>query len=444
MKIKLPDEVNNIIAQLESHGYEAYIVGGCVRDALLGRNPEDWDITSNALPEDIKRIFPVTIDTGIAHGTVTVRRNKKNYEVTTYRVDGEYIDSRHPENVTFVRNLKEDLRRRDFTVNAMAYNDRVGLVDEFSGFADLKSGIIRCVEDPYRRFSEDALRMLRAVRFLAQLDFSLENKTREAISSLAGNLSKISAERICSEFIKIITGNHPEAILEIYNLHLTKSFFPEWDEMMITPQNTVHHKTDVGNHSLLVMQNVKNTKKMRLAALLHDVGKPICRKVDAKGSDHFAGHPQVGAQIAKDVLERLKLDNDTIRYVTRIVKFHDDRPPVTKRTVRRLINRIGEDLFPDMLDFRLGDILGQSEYRRDEKVAEIDKFREYYNEIMKNNYCVSIKSLAIAGSDIIDLGQNPGPRIGEILSQALDYVIDDPQRNNRETLIAFARERILV
>ncbi len=261
MKIKLPDEVNNIIAQLESHGYEAYIVGGCVRDALLGRNPEDWDITSNALPEDIKRIFPVTIDTGIAHGTVTVRRNKKNYEVTTYRVDGEYIDSRHPENVTFVRNLKEDLRRRDFTVNAMAYNDRVGLVDEFSGFADLKSGIIRCVEDPYRRFSEDALRMLRAVRFLAQLDFSLENKTREAISSLAGNLSKISAERICSEFIKIITGNHPEAILEIYNLHLTKSFFPEWDEMMITPQNTVHHKTDVGNHSLLVMQNVKNTKK---------------------------------------------------------------------------------------------------------------------------------------------------------------------------------------
>ena len=444
MKIILPDEVKNIIGQLESHGFEAYIVGGCVRDALLGRNPEDWDITSNALPKDIKRIFPVTIDTGIAHGTVTVRRNKKNYEVTTYRVDGEYIDSRHPQNVTFERNLKEYLIRRDFTINAMAYNDRVGVVDKFSGLSDLKAKVIRCVEDPYRRFSEDALRMLRAVRFLAQLDFKLEDKTREAIASLAGNLSRISAERICAEFIKIITGNHPEAVLEIYNLHLTKAFFPEWDEMMLTPQNTVHHKTNVGSHSIYVMQNVNNTKKMRLLALLHDVGKPLCRKVDAKGHDHFAGHPQVGAEIAKDILERLKLDNDTIRYVTRMVRFHDDRPPISKRNVRRLISRIGEDLFPDMLEFRLGDIMGQSEYKREEKLLEIDRLRKYYEEIIQNNYCVSLKNLAITGNDIIKLGQNPGPRIGEILSQALDYVIDEPERNNREVLIKFAKERVLV
>lgn len=443
MNISVPKEAESIIEKLQHLGFEAFVVGGCVRDSLLGITPKDWDITTNALPEDIKKAFPVTIDTGIAHGTVTVRLNKKSFEVTTYRTDGDYLDGRHPDSVTFVKSLKEDLRRRDFTVNALAYNKDTGIVDEFGGLKDLESKTIRCVEDPKKRFSEDALRMLRALRFIAQLGFFLDEATKAAIKELSFTIKKVSVERICDEFVKLITTDRPETILELYSLGLTKVFLPEWDEMMDTPQNTPHHRGSVGEHSVYVMQNVPATKELRLAALLHDVAKPISRKEDNRGRDHFAGHPQIGANMTKDILRRLKMDNDTISYVSRLVRFHDDRPPLNMKTVRRCLNRMGEDLFPDIFTLRYADIMGQSDYKREEKLAEIEVFKEYYDRIMEERECVSLSGLAIKGADIMALGMSAGPIIGEALNSALELVIDDPSKNNKETLLEYINEQYI-
>lgn len=442
MRITLPNEVKSIISALENEGYEAYAVGGCVRDSLMGRDPKDWDITTDALPDEIKRIFPVTIDTGIAHGTVTVRKHKKSFEVTTYRIDGEYLDKRHPDSVTFVRELKEDLRRRDFTVNALAYNEKTGVVDEFNGLKDLDNKILRCVEDPRRRFDEDALRMLRAVRFSAQLGFIIEDNTKDAIKELADTLSEVSTERICDELIKLICSDCPKAMLTLYELGLSKVFIPEWDEMVNTPQITKHHRGSVGEHTVFVMEGVPNTKKMRLAALLHDVAKPVCKKQDAKGNDHFAGHPQVGAKMALNIMKRLKLDNDTMDYVSRLVRFHDDRPPVNAKNVRRCMNRMGVDLIPDLLTLRRADIMGQSDYLRQEKLAEIETFRSCFEDVLKAKQCVTIKDLAINGSDVITLGISAGPKVGDILKDALEIIIENPSYNNKDYLENYVKSRI--
>lgn len=443
MNITLPIEVKTIISNLESEGFEAFAVGGCIRDALLGREPKDWDITTNALPEDIKRIFPVTIDTGIAHGTVTVRLHKQSFEVTTYRADGEYLDSRHPSEVTFVRDLKEDLRRRDFTINALAYNESRGLVDEFGGLLDLQNGIIRCVEDPLCRFTEDALRMMRAVRFVAQLGFSLEKETASACKKLAANLANISAERIADELIKLICSDRPGTMILMYELGLTAVFFPEWDAMMETEQNTVHHRASVGLHTTYVMENVPPVKPLRLAALLHDIAKPVCKKTSPDGQDHFAGHPGVGVDMSVKVLRRLKMDNDTIHYVSRLVRFHDERPPIEKRTVRRAINRMGEDLIEDFLCLRRADVLGQSDYRREEKLQNIEDFREMYREILADRECTSLKDLAVKGADVIALGIPAGPKVGEVLHKTLEHVLTHPSSNNKESLLAFIRAACL-
>lgn len=442
MAIYLPEEVKSIIDTLEKNGFEAFAVGGCVRDSLLGITPNDWDITTDALPEDIKRIFHVTIDTGIAHGTVTVRKNRTNFEVTTYRTDGKYEDGRHPTEVTFVRDLKEDLRRRDFTINAMAYNDSAGIVDKYNGLEDLKNRVIRCVEDPNKRFSEDALRMLRAVRFSAQLGFEIEKETKDSIRELASNLSNISAERICDEFIKLICSDRPDMLKLMGELNLTSVFFPEWDEMMKTTQNTKHHRGTVGEHTLFVMEEVPPKKHLRLAALLHDIGKPICKKTDSKGGDHFVGHPQVGAELSKSFMKRLKLDNDTINYVTRLVRFHDDRPNLNKRTVRRCLNRMGEDIFPDVFILRKADVMGQSSYKREQKLEEIDLFRKYYEEIIKDKECFSLKDLKIKGADIMELGIEGGPLVGALLKSALEIVIDEPLNNTKEFLVSYVKSQI--
>ncbi len=248
MKIQLPDQVNKIIDTLEEAGYEAYAVGGCVRDSLLGRTPDDWDITTSAKPEDCKRLFPRTVDTGIKHGTVTVLLGGEGFEVTTYRIDGVYEDGRHPREVTFTASLKEDLRRRDFTVNAMAYNERSGLVDIYGGMQDIKNRVIRCVGDAWERFDEDALRMLRAVRFSAQLGYRIDEKTREAVKAMAPNLQKISAERIQAELVKLVTSPHPDDLRTAYELGITAQILPEFDLCMETPQRHKHHCYDVGEH----------------------------------------------------------------------------------------------------------------------------------------------------------------------------------------------------
>ncbi len=442
MNIKLPEKVKKIIRTLEEHGHEAYAVGGCVRDTLLGREPQDWDITTSAKPEQVKELFSHTIDTGIRHGTVTVMDGREGFEVTTYRIDGEYEDARHPKEVIFTANLLEDLKRRDFTINAMAYNDKAGLVDAFDGAGDLARGVIRCVGVAEERFTEDALRMLRAVRFAAQLGFSIEPETRCAIARLAPSIAKISAERIQVELVKLLVSPHPEELLTAYETGLTHVFLPEFDAMMETEQNSVHHCYSVGEHTIHAVQNVQADKVLRLTMLLHDVAKPACRTTDEEGRDHFYGHPEQGAKMARTILRRLKFDNDTTDRVCALVRCHDRNPELSGKSIRRAIYNNGREQYPGLFAVKRADITAQSDYEREKKMNYVNRYEEIYREILEREECLSLKELAVTGSDLIEAGMTPGKEIGEMLHCLLEQVIEHPEWNEREKLLTlFARQR---
>lgn len=441
MKIQLPEKVNTIIQTLQEHGYEAYAVGGCVRDSLLGREPGDWDITTSASPDETKKLFARTVDTGIEHGTVTVLLGKEGFEVTTYRIDGKYEDSRHPTEVIFTRNLREDLLRRDFTINAMAYNDTEGIVDIFGGMDDLKRKIIRCVGNARERFGEDALRIMRGVRFAAQLGFSLEKETKEAMTELALTLEKISAERIQTELVKLLVSDSPELIREAYHLGITAVILPEFDEMMRTGQETKYHRYDVGEHTVQAVCNVPPDKVLRLTMLLHDVAKPEMKTVDADGTAHFKGHDIRGEQKAKEILRRLKFDNDTIHKVTKLVRWHDYRMPAEKKNVRKAMSKISAELFPMYLLVKRADILAHSMYRREEELENLSGLQKCYEEIVADHECVSLKQLAVTGTDLIGIGMKPGKQIGEVLNELLRIVLEYPEFNNKEHLLRFVQNR---
>lgn len=441
MKIQLPEKVNTIIQTLQEHGYEAYAVGGCVRDSLLGREPGDWDITTSASPEETKKLFARTVDTGIEHGTVTVLLGKEGFEVTTYRIDGKYEDSRHPTEVIFTRNLREDLLRRDFTINAMAYNDTEGIVDIFGGMDDLKRKIIRCVGNARERFGEDALRIMRGVRFAAQLGFSLEKETKEAMTELAPTLEKISAERIQTELVKLLVSDSPELIREAYHQGITAVILPEFDEMMRTGQETKYHRYDVGEHTVQAVCNVPPDKVLRLTMLLHDVAKPEMKTVDADGTAHFKGHDIRGEQKAKEILRRLKFDNDTIHKVTKLVRWHDYRMPAEKKNVRKAMSKISAELFPMYLLVKRADILAHSMYRREEELENLSGLQKCYEEIVADHECVSLKQLAVTGTDLIGIGMKPGKQIGEVLNELLRIVLEYPEFNNKEHLLRFVQNR---
>ena len=440
MILEIPKNAETILHILENAGYEAYVVGGCVRDSILGRKPDDWDITTSAKPEQVKELFHRTVDTGLQHGTVTVLMEKEGYEVTTYRVDGEYEDGRHPKEVTFTASLEEDLKRRDFTINAMAYNPSGGLVDLFGGLEDIDRKIIRCVGDPLERFTEDALRIMRAVRFSAQLGFSIEEETRKALKVLAPNLKHVSAERIQVELVKLLMSPHPDYLRTAYEAGITAEFLPEFDACMETSQNTPHHCYTVGEHILHSLCHVRADRVLRITMLLHDIGKPVVRKTDENGRDHFKTHGNVGEKMAGQILRRLKFDNDTIRKVTRLVKWHDDRPEGTLKSVRRAVNRIGEDLFPLYLEVQQADMLAQSLYRRSEKQARLDSVRDAYRQIIEEKQCVSLKTLAVTGRDLIENGYRPGREIGEKLEKLLNLVLEDPEKNQKEILLEIIRK----
>lgn len=442
MKIILPKDVKFIINTLQNAGYEAYAVGGCVRDTILNREPDDWDITTSAKPYEIKELFHSTIDTGIQHGTVTVLRNHVGYEVTTYRIDGEYEDSRHPKEVVFTSNLKEDLLRRDFTINAMAYNDIAGLVDEYNGIKDIKDSLIRCVGNAHERFSEDALRMMRAIRFSAQLGYSIDISTQLAIKELYPSLKKISAERICTELTKLIVSNNPDYLRQAYELGITSIVLPEFDDCMRCDQNNPHHCYSVGEHILHSLKSVENDKVLRFAMLFHDLGKPACLTVDSEGINHFHNHSVMSASLAHNIMKRLKFDNDTLNKVEKLVLFHDRKIELSKKSVRKMMNIIGSELFPYLLLVKEADIKAQSMYMREEKEEELRILWKCYDEIVENNECVTIKDLAISGKDLIELGIHPGPELGEILNKLLEVVIDDPNKNSKDSLISLAEEMI--
>lgn len=435
MKIDLPVDVKFIIESLEDAGYEAYAVGGCVRDTLLGREPDDWDITTSAKPTQIKKVFRRTVDTGIEHGTVTVLMDKNMYEVTTYRIDGEYEDNRHPKQVEFTSNLKEDLRRRDFTINAMAYNDRVGIVDEYNGIEDLNKGIIRCVGEATERFDEDALRIMRAIRFAAQLGYSIEEKTMDAIRQLCPNLSNISAERINVELTKLIVSPNPGMLRVAYETGVLDIILPELSQLMTVGQNNPHHCYTVGEHIIHSVEAIEPNRILRYTMLFHDLGKGSVKYTTDDGIDHFHGHASVSTQMAHDIMKRLHFDNDTLRVVEKLVKYHDLKVETDEVHVRKAMNLLGEGMFPLLMKVKTADFMAQSDYHREDKQAEVDKQRAIYQTVIDKCQCVSIKDLAVKGADLIELGIKPGPEIGAILNKMLEEVIENPQNNTKENLL---------
>lgn len=452
MRIQVPEDVKYIIEKLNSAGYEAYAVGGCIRDSILGRTPDDWDITTSAKPEEIKELFPKTIDTGIQHGTVTIMHNHIGYEVTTYRIDGEYEDSRHPKEVIFTSDLLEDLKRRDFTINAMAYNHLAddgeedekenlkGLVDAFEGIKDLQEKKIRCVGNPIHRFEEDALRMMRAVRFSAQLGYEIEEETANAVKTLAENLKNISAERIQVELVKLLVSANPDYLRKAYELGMTKVFFPEFDKAYETKQNNPHHIYTVGEHMLQSLEYVRADKVLRLTMILHDIAKPETIFAGEDGVDHFYGHPEKGAEMAKAILRRLRFDNDTINKVYKLVKYHDRKLSQKPEKLRKAIVEIGPELFPMLLEVKKADMLAQSMYKREEKEQELRDLQQLYEKILEEKNCLSLKDLALDGKDLISLGMKPGKELGETLQILFGYVLENPDKNTKEDLEAYLQK----
>lgn len=439
--IQLPEKVKYIINTIIQAGYEAYAVGGCIRDSILDRIPDDWDITTSATPYQVKKLFKRTIDTGIQHGTVTVMLDKEGFEVTTYRIDGEYEDARHPKEVIFTGSLIEDLKRRDFTINAMAYNEEAGLVDIFEGMKDIERKVIRCVGNPKERFAEDALRMMRAVRFSAQLGYDIEEETLAAVKELSPNLMHISAERIQTELVKLAVSPHPENLRIAYEAGITQIILPEFDVCMKTRQNNLHHCYNVGSHILKSMEAVRPDKVLRLAMLFHDIGKPAVLTTDDEGIHHFHGHPEISERMARDILKRLKFDNDTIYMVTRLVRYHDYDVKPKEKYVRRAIVKTGENVFPLLFEVKEADIQAQSGYLREEKEKKLKEVRQVYERVLAEKQCISLKTLAVTGKDLIEeAGMQPGREIGEMLNKLLDVVLEEPEKNDREILLKLATE----
>lgn len=441
MKIALPKDVQVILRTLQKNGYEAYAVGGCVRDSILGRIPDDWDITTSAKPEQIKACFEKTVDTGIQHGTITVILHGEGYEVTTYRIDGEYEDNRHPKSVQFTASLKEDLMRRDFTINAMAYNDEVGLVDYYEGIEDIQKKIIRAVGDPICRFTEDALRIMRAVRFCAQLGYTMEEKTMEGVRALAPNLAHISAERIQVELTKLLCSPHPDYLRLAIEGGITKVVLPELDLAMETEQHNPHHCYTVGEHILHSLLYVPADKVLRYTMLFHDLGKPETKTRDEAGKDHFYGHCDKSESLSKQIFKRLKMDNDTIYQVTKLVKYHDLDMALTPYGVRKAIVKMGEDLFPKLLLVKEADLKAQSEYQYKEKWEKLETIKSLYQEILERKDCVSLKTLAVSGNDLLEIGIPQGKEMGKILQDLFQQVLVKPELNSKEILLKMVQKK---
>ncbi len=435
VKIEMPPAAAKILQTLHEAGYEAYIVGGCVRDSLLGRSPEDWDITTSARPQQVKKLFRRTIDTGIQHGTVTVMEHGVGYEVTTYRIDGEYEDGRHPKQVSFTSLLSEDLRRRDFTINAMAYSQEEGIIDLFHGMEDLQQGVIRAVGDPAERFTEDALRIMRAVRFAAQLQYDIEPRTREALAAIAPNLKKISAERIQTELTKLLLSDRPEDLRIAWESGMTACFLPEFDRCMEMPQHNPHHCYSVGEHILHALPQVRKDKVLRLTMLLHDIGKPDCHTRDEEGVDHFHGHAEVSARMAERILRRLKYDNDTVRSVTTLVKYHGIKIDNTPSAMRHAIAEVGEALFPLLFQVKHADGAAQAPGRLAEKEEQLAIWKQLYEDVYARGDCLGLKQLAVTGKDLLAAGMKPGREMGQVLQLMLEDVLDEPSHNEKNYLL---------
>ena len=443
MTMDMPKNVDTAINLLQSAGFEAYAVGGCVRDSLLGKTPNDWDITTSAKPEDMKSVFINfhCIDTGIKHGTVTVVIDGEPLEITTFRLDGEYEDNRHPKSVTFTSNLGADLGRRDFTVNAMAYSKMTGTVDLFGGQNDLKNKIIRCVGDPDRRFSEDALRIMRVLRFSQTLGFDIEGKTADSVRRSYRLLANISVERILSELLKTLRVCGKEFLLEYADV----IFFilPELAPMRDCTQNHERHIYDVWGHTAAAVEAAPEDEEIRLAMLFHDSGKPLCKTTDENGTDHFHSHGKISREIAYATLERLMASARLRDHVCTLVEYHDFMPElISKATYRKYLGLLGEKTIRELFDVRAADISAQNPAFLSEGMAAIALGRAKLDEIIAEDSCLRLRDLKINGNDIKALGIEPSPLTGELLDELFGEVLSDKIKNDRQALIARAAELI--
>ncbi len=446
----VPNEVTDAIKTLEKAGFEAWVVGGCVRDLILGRKPSDWDLTTNANPEEIQQIFPKTYYTnefgtvGVVNETAT-DQSLKIIEVTPYRIEGKYSDARRPDSVTFSTKLEDDLKRRDFTMNALAYNPTQGqLVDLYEGIKDIKDNLIKAVGEPAERFEEDALRIMRAVRLAAELDFLIEEETQVAMLKKASQLGKISKERIRDEFVRILNSNKPmKALILAQSIGILHYISPELEKGIGVEQNQAH-SFDVFEHNMRALQHAADkgwSFEVRLAALLHDIGKPKARRwSDEKHDWSFHGHEVVGARIAKKVLEDLKFSRETIETVTTLVRWHmffSDPDKITLSAVRRIVRNVGREHIEELIELRICDRIGTG--RPKEQPFRLRKYQAMIEQALRDP--ISVGMLALDGQGLMEAtGQKPGPKIGWTLHALLEEVLDDPAKNTAEYLTSRAKE----
>lgn len=436
-KIIIPSYCKKILDTLKLSNFEGFLVGGCVRDSLMGVMPDDYDITTNATPQEMMRVFKdfKVVKTGLSHGTVTVLVDDKAVEVTTYRIDGEYKDNRHPDEVLFTKNIAEDLSRRDFTVNAMAYNEETGLIDLFGGIDDLENKIIRCVGDSDKRFLEDGLRILRAIRFSSKLGFNIEEKTAKSIIKNKHLLENISKERIFVEFKKLLCGKNVENVLLQFK-DVIAQFIPEIKPCFYFDQNTKYHCYDVYTHIVKTVSAIESDEILRLAAFFHDIGKPKVYFTDEKGVGHFYGHNKISQKLTQEILTRLKSDNETKLRVSTLVYIHDREVALTEKSVKRFLSKYSKQYLLDLLKIKTADAAAHAEEYRDRSqyVASVLKILE---KIERENQCFSLKSLKVNGNDLIELGYEPSKQIGVLLNKLLLSVIDGKVENEKQKLLDY-------
>lgn len=446
VKISLPDDVKEIFSVISDCGANAYVVGGCVRDSIMGRTPHDWDICTSAPVTELQREFEKrgyrVIPTGLKHGTITVNLNDNNYEITTFRKDGAYSDGRHPDSIEFTDDLITDLARRDFTINAMAYNEQSGLVDPFGGYDDIQNKIIRCVGDPDERFREDGLRILRAIRFAAQLEFTIDEKTEASILYNRELIRSLSRERIQSEFCKILMCRK----LQVYLYNFSGVFFdfiPELADLAGFDQKNPYHVYDGWQHTLVTLEMCSDKDLItKLAALFHDIGKPHCYVDGEDGIRHFYGHPKVSADMADAIMRRLKFDNYTRESVIQLVSYHDALIQPKNKSVRRWINRIGKEQFERLIDMQRADVMAHSQLSMEEKLETLDMIEQCYKEVLNEKPSFSVKDLEVNGDDVMTIMDIPaGKDVGYWLNDVLNKVLDGELNNNREDLIHYLQRK---
>lgn len=438
MEIELPRYAARIVALLEQSGFEAWFVGGAVRDSLLKKTPQDWDVATNALPAQIKQVFRdyPTVDTGLKHGTVTVVADNRPIEVTTYRIDGVYDDCRHPEQVIFTNDISRDLQRRDFTINAIAYHPQRGLLDGTGGVCDLERGIIRCVGDPAARFQEDALRILRALRFASVLEFEIEPRTALALKQNRALLQHIAVERIQDELTKLLCGRHVRQVLSEYQ-EVIAEVIPEIRPMFGFDQKNPHHYLDVWNHTLTALESSEPVLPVRLALLFHDIGKPAAFTLDSKGIGHFYGHPEISELIAAAVMKRLRFDNETMLRVRQLIRWHDSDILPEGKSVKRWLNRLGEEGMRQLLQVKAADRSATN--HKYENLSVLSLIEKKVDAVIREGQCFTRDKLQINGRDLLGLGIPEGKQIGEILDNLLDLVIGEQLPNQRTVLLNRAK-----